>query len=82
MIFNYLICYESKLKYDSDWLTCKNKLQNNMTMKLVIVGMFLCIMFHMTAICGRVMIGLLLSSSVSKHNMWSCYDWVVVVVCQ
>jgi hypothetical protein len=48
-------------------------------MKLVIVGMFLCIMFHMTTICGRVMIGLLLSS-VSKHNMWSCYDWVVVVV--
>ena len=50
-------------------------------MKLVIVGMFLCIMFHMTAIsiCGRVMIVLLLSS-VSKHNMWSCYDWVVVVV--
>ena len=67
MIFNYLICYESKLEYDSDWLTCKNKLQNNMTMKLVIVGMFLCIMFHMTAICGHVMIGLLLSSSVSKH---------------
>jgi hypothetical protein len=27
-------------------------------------------------ICGRVMIGLSLSS-VSKHNMWSCYDWVV-----
>ena len=24
------------------------------------------------------MIGLSLSS-VSKHNMWSCYDWVVVV---
>ena len=48
-------------------------------MKLVIVGMFLCIMFHMTAICGRVMIRLLLSS-VSKHNMWSYYDWVVVGV--
>jgi hypothetical protein len=31
-------------------------------------------------ICGRIMIGLLLLSSVSKHNMWSCYDWVVVVV--
>jgi hypothetical protein len=46
-------------------------------MKLVIVGMFLCIMFHMTAICGRVMIGLLLSS-VSKHNMWSCYDHIVL----
>jgi hypothetical protein len=27
-------------------------------------------------ICGRIMIGLSLSS-VSKHNMWSYYDWVV-----
>ena len=26
-------------------------------------------------ICGRIMIGLSLSS-VSKHNMWSHYDWV------
>ena len=33
-------------------------------------------------ICGRVMIGLSLLSSVGKHNMWSCYDWVVVVVRQ
>jgi hypothetical protein len=24
-------------------------------------------------------LGLLLLSSVSKHNMWSYYDWVVVV---
>jgi hypothetical protein len=30
-------------------------------------------------ICGRVMIGLSLLSSVSKHNMWWYYDWVVVV---
>ena len=30
-------------------------------------------------ICGRIMIGLSLLSSISKHNMWSCYDWVVVV---
>ena len=29
-------------------------------------------------ICGRIMIGLSLSS-VSKHNMWSYFDWVVVV---
>jgi hypothetical protein len=29
--------------------------------------------------CGRVMIGLSLLS-VSEHNMWSSYDWVVVVV--
>jgi hypothetical protein len=27
-------------------------------------------------------LGLLLLSSVSKHNMWSHYDWVVVVVRQ
>ena len=26
-------------------------------------------------ICGRIMIGLSLLSSVSKHNMWSCYDY-------
>ena len=32
-----------------------------------------------STICGRIMIGLSLSS-VSKHNMWSYYDWVVVVV--
>ena len=31
-------------------------------------------------ICGRIMIGLSLLSSVSKHNMWSYYDWVVVVL--
>ena len=29
--------------------------------------------------CGRIMIGLSLLSSVSKHNVWSYYDWVVVV---
>jgi hypothetical protein len=28
-------------------------------------------------ICGRVMIGLSLLSSVSKHNMWSYYDWAI-----
>jgi hypothetical protein len=30
-------------------------------------------------ICGCIMIGLSLPS-VSKHNMWLYYDWVVVVV--
>jgi hypothetical protein len=35
---------------------------------------------YVNTICGRIMIELLLLSSVSKHNMWSCYDWVVVVV--
>jgi hypothetical protein len=27
-------------------------------------------------ICGRIMIGLSLFLSVSKHTMWSYYDWV------
>jgi hypothetical protein len=31
-------------------------------------------------ICVRVMIGLSLLSSVSKHNLWSYYDWVFLVV--
>ena len=28
---------------------------------------------------GRVIIGLSLLSSVSKHNMWSCYDWGIMI---
>jgi hypothetical protein len=30
---------------------------------------------------GRIMIGLSLLSSVSKHNMWSYYDWVYCSCC-
>ena len=37
-----------------------------------------CCLPSVNTICGRIMIGLSLSS-VSKHNMWSYYDWVVVV---
>jgi hypothetical protein len=37
-----------------------------------------CCRASVNIICGRIMIGLLLSS-VSKHNMWWYYDWVVVV---
>jgi hypothetical protein len=33
-------------------------------------------------ISGRIIIGLSLLSSVSKHNMWSYCDWVVFVVRQ
>ena len=29
-----------------------------------------------STICGRIMIGLSLLSFVSKHTMWSYYDWV------
>ena len=40
---------------------------------------YCCCRPSVSTICGRIMIGLSLSS-VSKHNMWSCYDCVVVVV--
>jgi hypothetical protein len=40
-----------------------------------------CILTDRRRICDHIMIGLSLSS-VSKHNMWSYYDWVVVVLHQ
>jgi hypothetical protein len=47
----------------------------------VVVLWFGCRCFpSVNTICGRVMIELSLLSSVSKHNMWSYYDWVFVVV--
>jgi hypothetical protein len=36
--------------------------------------------YCVNTICGRIMIGLSLLSFVSIHNMWLCYDWVVVVM--
>ena len=42
----------------------------------VMIGLSFC-RPSVNTICGRFMTGL---SSVSKHNMWSYYDWVVVVV--
>ena len=39
-----------------------------------------CCLASVNTICGRIMIGLSLLLFVSKHNMWSYYDWVVVVV--
>jgi hypothetical protein len=35
-----------------------------------------CALPSVNTICGRIMIGLSLLSSVSKHNMWWYYDWV------
>jgi hypothetical protein len=40
-----------------------------------------CCLPSLNTICGRIKIGLSLSF-VSKHNMWSYYAWVVVVVRQ
>jgi hypothetical protein len=39
-----------------------------------------CCLPSVNTIFGGIMIGLSLLSSVSKHNMWSYYDWVVVVM--
>jgi hypothetical protein len=39
-----------------------------------------CCRLSVNTICGHIMIGLSLLSSISKYNMWSNYDWVVVVV--
>ena len=44
----------------------------------VLIGLSL-LSSSVNTICGRIMIGLSFSS-VSKRNMWSYYDWVVVVV--
>jgi hypothetical protein len=46
---------------------------------MVVLWFSCCCRPSVNTIYGRIMIGLSLSS-VSKHNMWSCYDWVVVVV--
>ena len=39
-----------------------------------------CRRFSVNTICGHIIIRLSLLSSISNHNMWSYYDWVVVVV--
>ena len=46
---------------------------------MVVLSLGCCCLPSVNTICGRIKIGLSLSS-VSKHNMWSYYDWVVVVV--
>jgi hypothetical protein len=37
---------------------------------------YCCCRPSVNTICGRIIIGLSLLSSVSKHNMWLYYDWV------
>jgi hypothetical protein len=41
---------------------------------IIIDWVYCCCRSSVNIICGRIMIGLSLLSSVSKHNMWSCYD--------
>jgi predicted permease len=61
------------------WLGCCCRPSVTTICGRIMIGLSLC--SSVNTICGRIMIGLSLSS-VSKHNMWSCYDWVVVVVCR
>ena len=37
---------------------------------------FCCCHRSVSTIYGRIMVGLLVLSSVSKHNIWSYYGWV------
>ena len=41
-----------------------------------IVVVIRCCHSSVNTICGRIMIGLSLLSSFSKHTMWAYYDWV------
>jgi hypothetical protein len=61
------------------WLGCHCRPSVNTICGRIIIGLSL-LSSSVNTICGRIMIGLSLLSSVSKHNMWSYYNWVVVVV--
>ena len=61
-----------------DWIYCCCRPSVNTICGRVMIGLSL-LSSSVNTICGHVMIGLSVSS-VSKHNMWSYYDWVVVVV--
>ena len=60
-----------------DWVYCCCRPSVNTICGRVMIGCR-CVP-SVNTIGGGIMIGLSLSS-VSEHNMWSCFDWVVVVV--
>ena len=60
-------------------LGCRFRLSVNTICGRIMIGLSL-LSSTINTICGRVMIGLSLLSSVSKHKMWSYYDWFIVVV--
>ena len=57
-----------------DWVYCCCLPSVNTICGRIMIGSSFC-RPSVNTICGRIMIGLSLSS-VSKHNMWSYYDWV------
>ena len=62
-----------------DWVVVVHPSVNTICGRIKI-GLSFCLP-SVNTICGRIKIGLSLSF-VSKYNMWSYYDWVVVVVRQ
>ena len=62
-----------------DWVYCLPSV--NIICGHIIIGLWL-LSSSVNTICGHIIIGLSLLSSISKHNMWSYYDWIVVVVRQ
>ena len=69
---NMWSCYDW-VKHNS-WSYCCRPSVNTICGRIMIG--FRCCRPSVNTICGRIMIGLSLLSSVSKHNMWSYYDWV------
>jgi hypothetical protein len=57
------------------WLGC-HCCRPSVKQYVVVLWLGCCCRPSVNTICGRIMIGLWLLSSVSKHNMWSYYDWV------
>ena len=62
-----------------DWIYCCFRPSVN-TMWSYYDWVYCCCHPSVNTICGRIMIGFIVVVFVSKHNVWSCYDWVVVVV--
>ena len=59
-----------------DWVYCCCRPSVNTICGRIMIG-FIVIVSSVSKHNRRIMLSLLLS--VSKHNMWSYYDWVVVV---
>ena len=57
-----------------DWVYCCCRPSVNIISGRIMIGLSLS--SPVNTICGRIMIGLSLFLSVSKHTMWSYYDWV------
>ena len=58
-----------------DWVYCCCLPSVNTICGRIMIGLSFC-RPSVNTICGRIMIGLSLLLSVSKHNMWSYYDWL------